>query len=62
MSPELPAVLQRIASATSVLRTRALDDERSRAHGDLSGETAERVRALVSKLEAVAEQLEQAIA
>jgi len=59
---QLGAVLQRIASATSVIRTRSQDEERFVIHGGTNGEISERVRALVSKLEAIADQLEQAIA
>jgi hypothetical protein len=59
---ELGNVLRRIASATSVIRTRTQDAERLAVHGGLNGEHADRVRELVVRLEVVAEQLEQAVA
>lgn len=64
MSPdmELGAVLRRISSATSVIRTRVQDDERLAAHGTTNGEREEVVRTLVAKLSEVAEQLEAAVA
>ena len=53
---------RRIASATSVQRTRAQDEVRVEVHGGVNGELEERHLAAIVRLEAVADRLEKAIA
>ena len=57
--PDIGAVLTRIASATSAIRTRHSDSTRSTLHGN--GDSADRVRDLISKLEKIASDLEGTI-
>ena len=57
--PDIGAVLTRIASATSAIRTRSSDSKRSSLHGN--GDSVDRVRDLITKLEKVASELEAAI-
>ena len=54
----LTAVLNRIASATSVLRTRSEDATRAENNGGHKDELYERIAASVSDLEKVAKKLE----
>lgn len=60
MSPEIGQLLTRIAASTSTIRSRGEEADRLSRHGD--EQMAERIRELVSRLEDVAAQLEQAIA
>jgi sRNA-binding protein len=57
----LASALNRIAAATSVLRTREQDAERLDVHGGTVAEVAERVQAAASQLENAAARLEKAI-
>jgi Mg2+ and Co2+ transporter CorA len=52
------SALSRIASATSVIRTRSLEAERAQHNGNSNGD----LRELVTRLERVAKRLEDAIA
>jgi hypothetical protein len=56
---EVGALLNRLAAATSVIRTRSDDASRSEAHGS---ERDENVRVLVSRLQKLVDDLEKAIA
>ena len=61
MSPDVITALNRITSFTSVIRTRLDDDTRAQVHGGSAEEIATRARAL-TRLNAVADELEKAIA
>ena len=62
MSPDVITALNRITSFTSVIRTRLDDDTRAQVHGGSAEEIATRARALATRLNAVADELEKAIA
>jgi hypothetical protein len=57
----LAAALDRIASATSVLRTREQDAVRVEAHGGTVAEVVDRVQTAAARLEEAASRLEKAI-
>lgn len=63
MSPHarFGATLLRVATATSVIRTRNQDMTRAEVNGGRSGDLDQRTLAAVRRLEAVAEKLEKAI-
>lgn len=63
MSPSMSfgSVLLRIATATSVIRTRTQDTVRAEVNGGHNGDLDTRTLAAVRRLEAVAEKLEKAI-
>lgn len=63
MSPgeRLHSVTRRMASATSIIRTRSDDGLRLVVHGGRNGELEARHLAAVRRIEAVAERLEKAI-
>lgn len=57
----LATVTRRMASATSIIRTRSDDGVRLVVHGGHNGELEARQLAAVRRIEAVAERLEKAI-
>lgn len=63
MSPSMSfgGVLLRIATATSVIRTRNQDTTRAEVNGGRNGDLDHRTLAAVRRLEAVAEKLEKTI-
>lgn len=58
----LGAVALRIASATSVIRTRAQDVSRDERHGGRNGDLVRREEIVVARLERIAEKLEKTLA
>jgi hypothetical protein len=63
MSPHarFGSTLLRIATATSVIRTRTQDGVRTEVNGGHNGDLNQRTLSAVRRLEAVAEKLEKAI-
>jgi len=58
MSAQLGVVLGRIASATSVKRTRHNDADNVRRNGGTKADLCQRVRAVAAELEQVADEME----
>lgn len=62
MSAPLAGVLARIASATGALRVRATEVERAERNGGGSEQFRTRIDGLVTRLEQLADELEDALA
>ena len=64
MSPQarLVGVVERVCAATSAIRARTIDDNRSTLNGGPASQLQQRLEAVIERLERVAGELEETLA